>query len=37
VPATITNVKLRDVTEEDVQSGRYVMNGKEIAITTTTA
>jgi hypothetical protein len=37
VPATDTNVTLREVTEEDVQSGRYVMNGKEIAITTTAA
>jgi hypothetical protein len=35
VPATDTNVTLREVTEEDVQSGRYVMNGREIAITTT--
>jgi hypothetical protein len=35
VPANNTNIELRDVTEDDVQSGRYVMNGKKIAITTT--
>jgi hypothetical protein len=37
VPATITDVELRDVTEEDVQSGRYVMRDGKIVITTTTA
>jgi hypothetical protein len=37
VPATITNVQLREVTEEDVQSGRYLMHDEKIVITTTTA
>jgi hypothetical protein len=37
VPATRTDVQLREVTEEDVQSGRYVMRDGKIVITTTTA